>query len=131
MTLYVLCGLPASGKTTLSHILTKKYNAKLYCYDDHKLKHLDLYERIKKDLPTHNVVLDDLMLVKAWRKELLDSIKEVNCKKVLIVLTTPLDVCIERNTIRNSRPSNAAIYHLSHRYQPPTLDEGWDDIQYI
>lgn len=34
MNLYVLCGLPGSGKTTFSQKLKEKYNAKLYCYDE-------------------------------------------------------------------------------------------------
>ena len=32
--IYVFCGIPASGKTTLSQQLAQQHNAKLYCYDE-------------------------------------------------------------------------------------------------
>lgn len=131
MTIYVLCGLPASGKTTLSHKLAEEHNAELYCYDHIKPNRTKMFEQIKEALKTHDVVVDDLFLVKAWRKELLNYLRDVDCEKKLIVLETPIETCIERNKEREHRLGDEFIYHLQRRYQQPTLDEGWNDIQYI
>ena len=127
MTIYVLCGLPASGKTTLSKQLADSHKAKLYCFDDCKIKGTELYRKIRKDLETCNVVLDAMFIRKRWRRELLD-ILDIDCKKILIVLDTSLEVCIERNIIRGEYPSNGAIRHLAKEYEEPTLDEGWNEI---
>lgn len=137
--LYVLCGIPASGKTTLSKQLSSQYNAKLYCYDEFiKLykkhdRHEYLYNLIANDLAVgHNIVLDDLHTRFEWRKTLLDAIKDIPCKKILIIMTTPLEECIRRNAQRqgSSRLPEFIIYHLNKEYQPPSLDEGWDEILY-
>lgn len=138
MTLYVLCGLPASGKTTLSTKLANEHNAKIYHYDEFKKgskpqeskqTHQRLYSLIAQDLLAgYDVVLDDLHLALEWRQSLLTTIKNIPCKKILIVMTTPLEVCVARNTERNNGLPNSVIYHLNTRYCPPSLDEGWDDI---
>ena len=47
-------------------------------------------------------------------------------------MTTPFEECISRNAQRQEhRLPNFVIYHLNQEYQPPSLEEGWDDIQYI
>jgi len=143
MKLYTLCGLPASGKTTLSTQLAKEHNAKLYHYDEFKKgskpqytkeTHQRLYKQIAQDLlQGYDVVLDDLHLALEWRQDLLTALQDISCKKILIVMTTPLEECVCRNSQRQgqARLPDFVIYHLNQRYQPPSLDEGWDDIQYI
>lgn len=139
----VLCGLPASGKTTLSQQLATEHSAKLYHYDEFKKgskpieskqTHQRLYNQIKQDLlQGYDVVLDDLHTHLEWREPLLSAIQDIPCKKTLIVMMTPLEECIRRNAQRQgqARLPDSVIYHLSRRYQPPSLEEGWDDIQYI
>lgn len=138
-----LCGPPGSGKTTLSQQLASEYNAKLYHYDEFKKgskpqntkeTHQRLYNQIKQDiLQGNNVILDDLHTRLEWREPLLSTLKDIPCKKILIVMTTPLEECVRRNAERQgqARLSDFVIYHLNSRYQPPSLEEGWDDIQYI
>lgn len=139
----VLCGLPASGKTTLSNELAAQYNAKLYHYDEFKKgskpieskqTHQRLYNQIKQDLlQGYDVVLDDLHTRLEWRESLLSTLQDIPCKKILIVMTTPLEECVRRNSQRQgqARLPDFVIYHLNQRYQPPSLKEGWDDIQYF
>ena len=84
MTFYIFCGLPASGKTTLSAQLAEERNAKLYHYDEFrkgskpiesKQTHQRLYNLIAQDLlQGRDVVLDDLHTRIEWRKQLLESI---------------------------------------------------------
>lgn len=139
--LIAFCGLPASGKTTLSTKFANDINAKIYHYDefkgglnlkDGKQTHRRLYSLIVQDLLSRqDVVIDDLHTRIEWRQSLLEAIKDIPCKKILIVMTTPLEECIARNTERNNGLPNSVIYHLNARYQPPSIDEGWDDIWYF
>lgn len=136
--IYVLCGLPGAGKTTISRQLQQQYHAELYCYDEfikhHNLldKRQQMFEKIVSDLRTgKDVILDDLHTCIEWRINLLSAIQNVPCKKVLIVMTTSLEECIRRNSQRTNRLPDFVIYYLNSQYQPPTLDEGWDDIIYI
>ncbi len=143
LTIYALCGLPASGKTTLSLQLAVQHNAKLYHYDEFKKgsrpietkqTHQRLYGQIKQDLLAgSNVVLDDLHLALEWRQHLLSVLQGISCKKVLLVMTTPLEECIRRNSQRQGQTqlSDFVIHHLNNRYQPPSLEEGWDEIHYV
>lgn len=133
-TLYITCGLPGSGKTTLSEQLSKNYNLKLYCFD--KLKRtFDRYtiiKNIEKDLMEFDVIMDDLFLTQKSRLFLLENIN-VSCEKIVLVLNTPLEVCIQRNEQRDFRDylSEDFIRDLQKRYQPPSYDEGWDDILFF
>lgn len=130
MNIYVLCGLPASGKTTLSEELAVQHEAKLFHYDDYKgNKKLSCYAQIKEELLSNNVVLDGLFLMKSWREELLKILKEVECEKILVKVNTPVKECIERNKERERPLNEALIRDLDKHYQEPTLDEGWDEIQ--
>lgn len=139
----VFCGLPGSGKSTFSQRLAAEYNTKLYHYDEFKKgskpieskqTHQRLYKLIAKDLlQGYDVVLDDLHTRLEWRESLLSALQDIPCKKILIVMTTPLEECIRRNAQRQgqARLPDFVIYHLNQGYQLPSLDEGWDDIQYI
>ena len=136
MTIYVTCGLPGSGKTTLSIKMSKKYNLNRYSWDELKgiMRLQEIYDNIIYDI-NHNtdVILDYIFLTTDARLRLLDKIKELDCKKILLVLNTPLEECLirNRNSDRDHHLADGHIKLLNKRYQPPSLDEGWDDIIYI
>ena len=139
--IYVLCGAPASGKTTVSKQLVKQHSAKLHCYDNlknahspklEKLIHKRMWQAISEDLSNgHNVVCDDLHIKKEWRKNILDALANVECQKILVILTTPLDECLKRNANRVTCLPDFIIHDLYTKFESPTLDEGWDEIIYI
>lgn len=133
----VLCGLPGSGKTTLSHKLSKKYNAKAYSFDDflqgNKGKTLkDFYQYLYQQSLTENIIIDTINLGIKVRLSLLKYFKDIEKSKILIVMTTPVEECIRRNNKRQRKEyvTDSMIYFLSSKYEPPTLDEGWDEILY-
>ena len=136
--LYVLCGIPGSGKTTYSQQLAEKLNAKLYCYDkipgsSHPKKfvmlHKQMWMRISRDLrEDHTVVCDDLHTTIKQRSDILNALKEVDCKKVLVVMTTPLEECLIRNRNRKARLPDFVLEDIHNKFEQPTLEEGWDEI---
>ena len=137
-TIHVICGIQGSGKTTLAKQLAFKHKAVLYSYDTLPKGHCSndahpaMYEHIKRDLKKDKtVVCDDLNITKKNRQTLLNALRDVEFKKVLHVMQTSLDVCLERNRRRDyNRLPDVILRHCYKKYEPPTLDEGWDEIIY-
>lgn len=141
MTLYVLCGIPGSGKSTLAQQIAVQCNAKLHCYDSlpnahttgkTESVHEQMWGNIVADLVAGNdVVCDDLHTKKQWRQDILDALSDIECKKILVVMDTSLEKCLHRNANRATCLPDFVVCDLYNKYEPPTLDEGWDKIIYV
>ena len=139
ITLYVLCGIPASGKTTLAKELAEQTGAKVHSLDDvasywgepdpdGKL-HKQWIANIKADLQNGNsVVCDSTALTSIGRRWILDQFSDINCKKVLTVKAVPVEVCLERNENRVPKVTEKHIRKAASVLEAPTKDEGWDAI---
>ena len=135
-----MCGIPGSGKTTLSQQLATDLGAAIYCYDTFPKKHWRydahqlMYNNIIQELKNAKIVIcDDLHITKTQRERLINALHDVECEKVLHVMLTPLDICLERNRQRDydkGRLPDIAIKHYLKEYEPPVLEEGWDRIIY-
>lgn len=131
--LIVFCGAPGSGKTTESIKIAEQYNAIRYSLDEMKkyyLKDLIPYTR-ESLLQGKNVVLDSLYTRTFMRLDLLNAIKDIQCKKILIVMNTPLEECLERNSKREKSLPYLSVVGTFKTIQYPSLEEGWDEIIYI
>ena len=137
VSIHIMCGMPGSGKTTLSKQLALEHDAILYCYDTFQnTNYINSYEAmysvISETLMTgKSVVYDDLNIVVSIRSTILKALSNVHCRKVLHVMLTPLEECLKRcrNRSRYYVPSSAIEYYMK-RYEEPTLSEGWDEIIY-
>ena len=117
--LTLICGIPSAGKTTYSSRYDNVIHYDAYHRNCHICNHA--VSRIQGD-----VCVEGVYNTIEERKKLLDSAKHQD-KKICIWLDTPLEECLERE--KNSRkrmPSIILKYH--ERMQPPTLDEGWDEV---
>lgn len=137
--LYLLSGIPGSGKTTLAHELAEQHNATVHSYDDFPGANTKAsvdgsvkrawMEAIREDLQAgKSVVCDGLNLTVKERKELLAMVADIPCKKVLVVKVVPLDVCLQRNRQRKERLPDFVVEQSARKMEPPTDDEGWDVI---
>lgn len=140
-TLYVLSGIPGSGKTTLAKSLEERLRAKRHSYDDFPnargnpdkdgaiLK--SYYAAIKDDLKNgYDVVVDDGNLTILHRLRMLEEFKDIPCKKIIMIMETPLDVCIKRNEMRQGVEKVREVHiRLAHEVmERPSSIEGWDAI---
>ena len=132
LTLYLFCGAPASGKTTISKQMAEKYNAERISFDErHYMRHNEMISPILEALMDEkNVVADSVFAYVKQRKMILDAVKNIPCKKILIYMTTPLDECLRRNANRKNHLPDFVVESFYNSIEPPTLDEGWDEIWY-
>lgn len=131
-TLYVTCGIPASGKSTLSKNLANKLGIVRFSLDEMGyIRQHKLIPHIVSALQEgKSVVADSLYTKEKWRTELLQAVKSIGCRCVLLRISTPLDECIHRNAERENALPNFVIENIYNSFEPPTLDEGWDEIIY-
>ena len=129
-TLYVMCGVPASGKSTLSKKIANEQNLVRFSLDEmgyirqHKLiPHV--VDALKEG---KSVIADSLYTKEKWRTELLQAVKFIGCRSVLLRMSTPLDECIRRNAGRENALPDFVIEDIYNSIEPPSLEEGWDEI---
>lgn len=139
MTVYVLCGIPGSGKTTLAKQLAEHHGAIVHSIDDipGSFGACDIdgsfrrqwMENIKTDLQNGNsVVCDSTALTSMSRKWLLKEFSEFDCKKILVVKVVPVEECLKRNKGRFREVPEEHIRLTAKLLEAPTPDEGWDEI---
>lgn len=152
-TLWIMCGIPASGKSTYlkNTIQNLKYNDSVIVSRDairfSLLKPSDEYFSKEKEVWTEfvnminyylgvqddrytNVYVDATHLNPNSRKKLLNAIDTsgvvVNC----IAMETPLETCLERNSKRTGLACvpDDVIKNMRNYYVRPTKSEGFNEI---
>ena len=111
----LIIGYPNAGKTTYS----AQFDNVLHLDDFPPSKFLNCNEAVKQ--ADGEVVVEGIYNLRCRRKKLLEAVKKDE-KKVCIWLNTPIEECIKREN--RGRPRQVVI----GPFQPPTLDEGWDEI---
>lgn len=139
MTVYVLCGIPASGKTTLAKQLAEQHDATIHSIDDipnawdsHDIDgafRRQWMDNIKTDLQNGNsVVCDSTALNSVSRKWILKELSAFDCEKILCIKVVPVEMCIQRNANRNRKVPEENILDMAKVLEAPAKDEGWDKI---
>ena len=144
--LIVMCGLPASGKSTYTNWLAESGIFCAVCPDsirgelygdeniqgDGKQVFAIAHARLK-DLGKgkNNVVFDATNIDRKTRKDL---VKEMRPHFDIIIckwFSTPLYICKIRNRERWRQVPEEILESMDRRFVRPTMDEGWDYIEEI
>ena len=147
-TLFVLVGIPGSGKSTIS----KKLGCKIHSSDSirfelfgteeidetmsaeelrkNNCKVFDtLDKRVISSLENgESCVYDATSVSKGSRTNIIKKVSRIPCKKVCIFVDTPFDVCKNRNLNRERIVPETAMQKMINNLVPPSKDEGWDEI---
>ena len=141
-TLYIMIGLSASGKSTKAKELSIEYDATIVSSDairgefgevidqSHNDEVFKLFHhRIKSGLMNgYNVIADATNISMKSRKSLINYISNVDCHIVGILMTKPVDLCIEHNIYREYPVPHHVIQKQMMNYQIPFYEEGFDNI---
>lgn len=140
-TLFVLCGIPGSGKSTFA----RKYLARNMYYvsrdevrysiikDDEqyfsqeKKVFNQFVSEVAMNLASGDTIADATHISKASRRKLISALDRTGIQYDIIFITFPTDVnqCIERNKLRTGRAHvpDDAIYRMNKNLEWPTALE--------
>lgn len=136
--LYITCGCPGSGKSTWA----KKRQAEGWSWnsrdavrfsmitpeDEYFSKEDDVYDAFVSNIQNdiydkyENIIADASHLTEKGRKMLLNRLSLNGYNVIYVVFTTPLDVAIERNNLREGRAKvpETAIRRMYNSFTMPT-----------
>ena len=144
--LIVMCGLPASGKSTYTNWLTESGVFCAVCPDsirgelygdeniqgDGKQVFAIAHHRIK-DLGKgkNNVVFDATNIDRKTRKDLVKKMRPYFDVIICKWFSTPLLTCKLRNAKRERQVPEEVLDSMYERFRAPMLDEGFDIVEEI
>ena len=146
-TMVMMCGLPASGKSTYAKELSEKINAVVLSSDTLRLEMFgdetdqnhnqqvfqELHKRIKECLRSNNnAIMDCTNISSKRRRAFLNELKKIDCIKNCVIMATPYKQCLENNKSRERKIPEWVIEKMYRKWQTPHTFEGFDkiDIEY-
>lgn len=141
--LTLMVGLPASGKSTYARVLGEADNTTVLSSDilrkellgseadqsNNDLVFKTLYERARALLKDgKNVVIDATNINAKDRKRTLSNFSDLHIERFCYVMSTPVDVCIERDKNRDRTVGENIINKFLCRFEIPMYFEGFDEI---
>ena len=144
--LVVLCGLPASGKSTYAKEFSEKYNANIHSSDKireelsgdvnnqsiNELVFRTLHNRIKDDLRNGiSCIYDACNISYKRRMAFLQELNKIHCEKICFLMATPYEECIKNNANRDRKVSECIIERMYRNFDVPYYYEGWDKIEIL
>lgn len=142
----MVCGLPASGKSTAAQELAVEHNAAIHSSDQMRKKLFgsedvqdgndlvfqELHKSIKQDLSYGvNVIYDATNINHKKRKVFLDSLSKYDVQKICYLIATPYEKCLEQDKLRDRKVPEHVIERMYKSFYIPQMYEGWDKIEII
>ncbi len=143
-TLYVMCGLSGSGKTSTAKKIAKSNNAVIVSSDEireeiagtveDQSKNNEVFQifhkRIKDNLVSgKSVIADATNLTMKSRRRILSPLQGMDIRKVCVITPKKYEDCLEDNKNRDHPVPEEVIKKQMYKFQVPFLEEGFDNIQ--
>lgn len=142
-TLYMMVGLPGSGKSTYAEMLAEEINGQLISSDGIRYEFYgdemiqgeggrifrEVDARAKRAIESGRSAVIDATNMNAKKRAGFLRQLPAGCRKVCIVMATPFDVCIKRDEERSRHVGSMIIERMRAHFQMPYYNEGWDHIE--
>lgn len=143
--LYIMCGLPASGKTTKAkeivaeegaeYVSSDEIRKELYgdesCQSNNQKLFEHYYQKMNQYLSEgKDVVIDSTNITLKSRKRIIAECK-INCVKLLYVIATPIEYCYENDLKRERHVGKEVIDKFWKSFQFPQEFEGFDGMSIV
>lgn len=112
----LICGIARAGKTTYA----QRFGNVIHLDDYPQPRFTNCNKAISK--MKGEIIVEGVYVTKKSRMNLLKSVKTKD-KRTCIWIDTSLDVALKRGGRKKK-----AIRKIAETFEPPTLDEGWDEI---
>lgn len=143
--LYILIGIPASGKSSLAKAMIQKNNEIVWVSTDNirselcngdvsdQTRNQEVFElfhaRIRDALVSgHDVIADATNITMKSRKNVLKAVTGVHCKKIAIVVEKSYKQCLIDNQCREWPVPEYVLERQLQYFRYPVKDEGFDEI---
>jgi predicted kinase len=136
MEVVLFIGLQGAGKSTFyqthfaaTHVLVSKDRFRNNRRPQRRQMHL-IDEALRA---RHSVVVDNTNPAVADRAPIIALARAQEAKVIGVYFDAPLAACLERNAGRSgkARVPDAALHRTAKRMQPPTVAEGFDQLQRV
>ncbi len=143
--LLALCGLPASGKTTLAEQIRKslKPRSKVEIVSSDRWRDQEYYSRFEPENEHRvrqaalesttsilsrglSVIHDDTNYYSSMRHELYAIAKESRCAFAVVHVCTPLEVALKWNQSRANPLPEGVLLKIARNFEPPGSKYEWD-----
>ena len=141
-TLYMMVGLPASGKSTYAKLLAEEVDGLVLSSDAVRAEWYgseeiqgdagkifrEIEERCFNALKAgRNVIMDATNMNAKKRANFLKRMPA--CNKICVVMAVPFDECLARDEVRSRSVGPAVLEKMRKNFQMPYYNEGWDHIE--
>ena len=143
-TLYIMCGLSGSGKSTIAtQIANENPNTIIVSSDEIREELTGNYEdqehneevfkifhdRIRKNLENKkNVIADATNITMKSRRAIMMKVHGLNIRKVCVIVPKPFEQCKEDNLHREHPVPEFVLDKQIRKFQIPFKEEGFDEI---
>lgn len=144
-TLWVMCGLSGSGKSTIAKQLAQEHENTVIVSSDSVREELTgdyenqdhneevskiFHKKIRENLENNkNVIADATNLTIKSRRATLEHTKGMDIERICYIIPKPFAQCKIDNQNREHPVPNEVLDKQIRRFQVPFMEEGWNDIQ--
>lgn len=128
LTMILLIGYPASGKTTYATQVLEPKECCIVSRDNLGTMAKCLKQSRKLLESNKNVVIDNLNTSRADRKQWIDLADEMKAQTIAIYFSCPMTKAIARNANREKSVPPVVFYTFRKRFELPSVEEGIDKI---
>lgn len=143
--LFMMVGIPASGKSYVSEKIAKRENALIYSSDivrqklsmdaSSDLQNIRLfdimYDMIRQELANgNNIVLDSTNTYRKYRKPFLQSLTK-DTEVTGVLLMRQIENCLKVNSERINSIDESVIRMMYEEYDIPLYEDGYDRFEII